>query len=398
MFKKHKKLKFLLPLLSAVCVFSLLQIKPAQTNNSELASLNSKYGLVGVEALSETPYLSAFHPKGGLEAKLLNKTLPEKGVIVKLNNKSSQKELQDVFVLNLRSTEEAERIAQSYENLDLVQYAEPNFTVEIAGSAETESEEAKSNLDKKSIESETVNKVIVAVIDSGADLEHPDLKNVVTTGRSFIDNAEKVADPVGHGTHISGIIAANSPAAEIMALQFTDGKTGKLSKLLQAIKFAADNGAQVINLSLGLKEKPKSLEEAIRYAQDQGIIVVAATGNHKSNTPYYPAAFDLPNVIAVSALDKNQQKLFLSNFGEWVDFSADGQDIYSTFPGNSYAYRTGTSQAAAFVTALVTNILSQSGNSFSTIYQELEKISEPIEGEFAALLGRRITTSLKDYQ
>ncbi len=160
-----------------------------------------------------------------------------------------------------------------------------------------------------------------------------------------------------------------------------------MSALIKSIKFAADNGSQIINLSLGLKTDSKVLDEAISYAQNKNIIIVAAAGNYNTDAKYYPAA--APDVIAVAALDKKDQKLYQSNYGSWVDFSALGQDIYSTSLNNNYTYRTGTSQAAPFVTAKLVDLISIADEDYkiSDIISQLKENSEPIDDN---LLGRKV--------
>jgi len=230
------------------------------------------------------------------------------------------------------------------------------------------------------------NAVVVAVIDSGVDVTHPDLSGVVVSSWNFMNDSSEVSDELGHGTHTAGIIAKNSPTARIMALKFSDGTNGGLSELIAAIRYAVDNGADIINLSLGFRQDVQSVREVLDYANSKGVIVVAAAGNHRSDEKYYPAALD--NVIGVTGLRKNGERLPTSNFGEWVDFSIVAQDVYSTAPGGTYGYRTGTSQAAALVTAVIANqlqTLKSQGDLLTAVRSYLESISEPLEG-----LGRRI--------
>lgn len=402
MFKKHKNLRFLLPALLVTTIFSLSQ-QDQEITAPPLAQLNYKYGLVGAEALSETKNLTAFQKDKSLKASIANALKPQKEVIVKLKNANSEGELSEIVFLKLKTLEQAETIAEEYTKIAAVEYAEVNEKIESIEDQPSDSSEnnlgtdklkASDSLSRTSPPWRTIEQLehspsgdiqtLVAVIDSGVDSDHPDLENYLVPGWDFVDGDEVPDDTVGHGTHIAGIISQNS-GAKIMALKFTDdNKKGKLSNLLKAIKFAADNGVQIINLSLGMKNNSKSLAEAVEYATKKNVTIIAAAGNHGKHVTYYPAA--LENVIAVSALGKNGEKLFISNFDEKIDFSALGQDVYSSFPDNAYAYRTGTSQAAAIVSALAVKAFGTGED----VYTFLEKISEPIEGKYAGLLGRKL--------
>ncbi|MCF7836922.1 S8 family serine peptidase, partial [Candidatus Gracilibacteria bacterium] len=129
------------------------------------------------------------------------------------------------------------------------------------------------------------------------------------------------------------------------------------------------------------------LQEAIDYARAKNAIIVAAAGNYRSSVEYFPAAW--PEVFAVSALAKNGNKLFLSNFGQWIDFSVVAQDVSAPEPGGEYAFRTGTSQAAPVVSAKIADFLSTSNTTdFVAVDNFLLENSEPIESKY--LLGRQI--------
>lgn len=169
--------------------------------------------------------------------------------------------------------------------------------------------------------------------------------------------------------------------------------------------FAVDNHADVINLSLGLREKSSLLADAVNYAFAKGVPIAAAAGNYNTNKQYYPAAYD--NVIAVAGLAKDGAKLPQSNFGTWVDYSVVAQDILSDAPGNKYAYATGTSQAVAFVSAKIARILERTKNAdvkavlaatktydTGAIIAGLNKVSVSTTftttGKFAHLLGMEL--------
>lgn len=209
---------------------------------------------------------------------------------------------------------------------------------------------------------------VVAVIDTGVQLDHPDLVNSLTAarydfvdhtytpddvGNNLDDNGNGMVDEgVGHGTHVAGIIHLIAPAAKIMPLRALDSDgNGDLSALIQAINFAVKNGANVINLSLGMPDRSYLLSSAIRSATRQGVVVIAAAGNLGSSLAQYPAADSC--ALAVASIDSSDTLSVFSNRGIWVDFAAPGESIYSTYPRDGYAWWSGTSMAAPFVAGQV---------------------------------------------
>jgi len=198
--------------------------------------------------------------------------------------------------------------------------------------------------------------VIVAILDTGIDQTHEDLSDKVIASINFTESPT-VNDVNGHGTHMSGIIAAticNAGGTCVTQKGFLvnvkvaeDDGICDAETVAKGIVWVVDNGAKVINISLTITEPSSTLEEAVDYAWDKGVIVVAAAGNNFGSTPAYPAAY--PNVIAVAATDKDDRLPRWSNRGDWVSLGAPGVDIYSTLPGNGYGYESGTSPAAALV-------------------------------------------------
>lgn len=223
--------------------------------------------------------------------------------------------------------------------------------------------------------------VLVAVIDTGIDYTHPDLKNkVISKGKDFAYNDDDAFDDHYHGTHVSGIIAAETNNNEgvagiawnckILPVKiFTADGQAEYDWLIQAIIWAADyekNGLRVsvINMSLGGDESSVALEEALKYAYQKGIVLVAATGNDGSSV-LYPAAYD-KYCLAVGASDYNDRIASFSNYGPQVDVAAPGVWVLSTYPvfltipGRlPYAYATGTSMAAPHAAGLAALIKSR---------------------------------------
>jgi subtilisin family serine protease len=211
--------------------------------------------------------------------------------------------------------------------------------------------------------------VRVAVIDSGVQADHPDLAGHVAPGYQFLSSNDGqftyygsggTTDPVGHGTHVAGIVAASTgngigiagaaPGAEILPVTALCGDGGGWdSDIANAVIWAVDNGARVINMSMS---GPDSLAVAfaIQYARDRDVVVVAAAGNSGPGTATeFPAAY--PTVIAVGATDSANSVAGFSTRGPQVDLAAPGVDVLSTWTGSSYVYDTGTSMAAPHVAA-----------------------------------------------
>ena len=212
--------------------------------------------------------------------------------------------------------------------------------------------------------------VVVAVVDSGVEASHPDLQGSVLTGANTVwgDSSPATTDPHGHGTHVAGTIAAHAnngvgvaglaPGAVILPIKALDaGGSGYTSDVADGIVWATDNGAHVINLSLG--GSPNGIiEGAVNYALSKGRTVVAASGNQGASSSGYPAAY--PGVISVSALDTSGTGMAsFSNRGANVDLAAPGQGILSTVPGGGYASYSGTSMAAPHVAAAAALVLAQ---------------------------------------
>lgn len=219
--------------------------------------------------------------------------------------------------------------------------------------------------------------VTVAVIDTGVDYDHPDLVKNLSSMSARIDNGSISHEPSeyddfhGHGTHVCGIIAAEgnnklgvigvAPEAELIAIKATTTESDQYFSyynLVESIFYAIGNGADVINLSLGAPYNEGNntyLQTAIDFAENSGVIVVAAAGNEYSYHADYPAAYD--NVIAVSNVTSSGT-FGTSNYGPEIDFAAVGQMVYSTAINGGYCYKTGTSMATPNVSGAIALILS----------------------------------------
>ncbi len=232
--------------------------------------------------------------------------------------------------------------------------------------------------------------VIIAIVDTGIDLHHPEFQGKLVGGYNVIEDNNNPNDDNGHGTHVSGIIAARTNNHEgiagiswrsrLMPVKAigADG-SGTAFDIAQGIRWATDHGARVINLSVGNYTPSAALQEACTYAYNHNVVLVAATGNDATDQPGYPAAYK--EVLGVSAVDHLKRFAEFSNFGNYVDVVAPGVDIPSTYIYGDYAALSGTSMACPHVTALASLILSVNPSLTSQEVMQLIR-------ETAADLGR----------
>jgi serine protease len=219
---------------------------------------------------------------------------------------------------------------------------------------------------------------VVAVVDTGVDGSHPDLSGRLTAaGVDYVTGTgDGRTDPHGHGTHVAGVVAAVrgngigvaglAPLAQVMPIRVLDeAGSGWSSNIAKGIVYAADNGADVVNLSLGGPTEDSATKVAVNYAMSKGIIVVAAAGNSRAtgNATNYPAA--LPGVIAVASTEQSDASSAFSNTGSYIDIAAPGGRILSTVPGG-YAYMSGTSMATPYVAATAALVADITGGTVTT--------------------------------
>ena len=246
--------------------------------------------------------------------------------------------------------------------------------------------------------------IVVAIIDTGMDVNHPLLKKHLWVnphetsldkdndgngyagdlhGWNFASNNSDLSDNHGHGTHVAGIILQKAKSARVkfMILKYYDpDKSGdeNLLNTVKAIRYATKMKADIINYSGGGDTRSPLEEAAIRDAQKKGILFVAAAGNEGRNTDrigYYPAGYRLSNIISVAAMDARKRLLATSNYGsQSVDIVAPGNHILSSLPGGRYGYMTGTSQATAWVTGLVASVLTNSAKAWTP--EEVKNVLE----------------------
>ncbi len=198
---------------------------------------------------------------------------------------------------------------------------------------------------------------VVAVVDTGVDGSHPFLAGKVLSGRDFVDGDDDPDDGHYHGTHVAGTVidCAGTAPVRILPVRVLDSRgSGYDSTVAAGIKYAADQGADVINLSLGGSRGSgdDSIDAALSYAVGKGTLVVAAAGNESDDTARHcPAHVTAPGTVVVSAGDSRHAKAYFTNYGESVDCMAPGVDIKSAAPGSAYKTLSGTSMAAPHAAA-----------------------------------------------
>lgn len=324
---------------------------------------------------------------------------------------------------SMKTSDSVSDVLQRLKEDPEVEYAEPNYYLYSSQQTYSATSAAIGVVESWSIQSSSHlsgEPPIVAILDSGIDVNHRVFKN---TGRlwtnpgeinhngydddrngykddihgwNFIHNNPDVSDPAygtGHGTHVAGIAVGvseeinnfkpqNAPPAkmQIMALKFLDDKgVGKTSDAVEAIYYAVDNGARVINNSWGGRNYSAALHEALTYAYHKGVVIVSAAGNNGTDNdlrPMYPASYDIPSMISVAAVDSQDYLAEFSNYGsETVHVAAPGVGIYSTVPsgsGREYYYKSGTSMASPFIAGLAAMLMREAPG--LTGYQIKEKI------------------------
>jgi thermitase len=324
---------------------------------------------------------------------------------------------------DLDNADPAEIVAQ-YSALPEVEYAEPNFEIKLPDAIDStllpvrpadprfEEQWALSNSGQRGgkqgadinamlawATTTGTDKVVVAVLDSGVDYTHEDLapnmwKRPASVapyqdnelgsvededGFNAIDNTSDPMDENGHGTHCAGIIGAEGGnnvgitgvnwKVRIMPLKFMNaGGYGTTKDAIEAINYVINRkqagvNVRIISASWGSTQRSRALEDVIRKAYENDILFVAASGNASTNndrSPHYPSSYNVPNVISVAALDRNDRLASFSNYGlKSVAIAAPGVDILSTWLGNAYEEKSGTSMATPVVAGVAALIASE---------------------------------------
>jgi len=292
---------------------------------------------------------------------------------------SKSNELKDILRLKISSENKINSLLNDLNNDPNVEYVEripimrKSFSPNDLGANSSTSQWALHKIQAQNAWDITTgnSSIIVAVVDDAVQTTHPDLHGKCLQGWDVADN-DNNPNPTStchsHGTHVAGIVGAstnnndgvasigfNVTILPVKATFDIDQSCRAINRGYTGVIWAADNGADIINMSWGGGGYSQTGQDIMNYAASKGIILVAAAGNDNSNTPSYPAAYK--NVISVAATDINDYKAdfgsgYASNYGSWVDISAPGKSIKSTVPFNNYALYQGTSMASPLVAGL----------------------------------------------
>ncbi len=272
----------------------------------------------------------------------------------------------NIFIFKSRTMSTDQLIAY-FSKRPEVQFAEPNYLL-LPNASPNDTLYPRYQWNMSAIDMEKAwditkgkEDVVIAIVDTGVDLNHPEFQGKLVNGYNVLNGSNRPQDDNGHGTHVAGIIAAKTNNQQgvagiawnnkIMPIKGigSDG-SGSSFDIAKGIIWAADHGASVINMSVGNYHPSNVLHDAIKYAFNKNVVMVAASGNDHTSQPSFPAAY--PEVISVAAVDWQGKQAEFSNFGSHIDVSAPGVDIPSTYTQNHYASLSGTSMACPHVAGL----------------------------------------------
>lgn len=315
--------------------------------------------------------------------------------------KTSLRKRHDKLRLEVVSVEngKVQEAINKYKTSPFVEYAEPDFKAEATVTTNDPSlstqwglfKIAAANIASQSAWDINVGNpsVKIAILDTGIESSHPDLSGKVIAESNFTTTST-VNDLDGHGTHTAGIAAAatnngtgvagsgyNSSLLNGKVLD--DNGSGYYSWIISGIVWAADQGAQVISMSLSGSSASLALQDAVNYAWNKGSVVAAAAGNNGNSNANYPAYYN--NVIAVASTDINDNKSSFSTYGSWIDVAAPGSSIYSTYKDGSYTTMSGTSMSTPFVAGVAALVWANGTCSTNTcVRMQIEGTADPING------------------
>ncbi len=316
--------------------------------------------------------------------------LEDSSPLISNPSEKTSEDLKLIYEVSFDKTMSVEETVDAYQALDMVEYAEPNYIFRTTATPDDSYYSTQWGLNHagdydidapEAWDIETgSNTVVVAVIDTGIDYDHPDLNANMwpTNGYDFVNGDSNPMDDHGHGTHCAGIIAAETnnsagvagvaggwgaAGTQLMALKAFDASgNANSSEVVSAIDYARTNGADVINMSFVSTGSSSSIQTALNNAYSAGLVLVAAAGNDDvAPLPYtgYPASYS--NVVAVTATGSSGAKASYANYGTWVDIAAPGSSIRSTLWNNTYGYKSGTSMAAPHVVGVAALLKAQNG-------------------------------------
>jgi subtilisin family serine protease len=245
--------------------------------------------------------------------------------------------------------------------------------------------------------------VKVAILDTGAELQHPALAGRIAYGWDYVDGDAdasesgngvdddgdgRVDEALGHGTHVAGIVALTAPRARLLIVRVLDGDgRGDMMAVASGIWYAAARGARVINLSLGSLRESRAVAYALAYARQEGAVCVASAGNWGTASPVeFPASSE--DVLAVAAVDASDLAAPFTSYGSHVDLSAPGVGVRSAYVGGRYALWSGTSMSAPFVSGTAALLLAIHGEwGLDALRARLSRGARPLDARNPALAG-----------
>ncbi|MDM5221843.1 S8 family serine peptidase [Peribacillus sp. NJ11] len=297
------------------------------------------------------------------------------GVIVKYKETNDEPINDLIEKVEVPKGETTDNLIKELEERKNVEYAEPNYLFKKMESPNDPAyndqwHHKKLGTNAAWTKSMGSKELIVAIIDDGIDRNHDDLKGKIVKAYDTVNNRKNIIPKGEHGTHIAGIIAGSAnngiggtgvaPNIKLMPINVFDGEYADTADIIDAIHYAVEQKANIINMSLGDTSYSEALNKAVQEAYKKGILIVAAAGNEgdmgKNVQRVYPAAFS--HVISVAATDSKDKRPSYSNYHSTVDIAAPGDDILSTLPGEKYGWMSGTSMATPMVAGVAALIWS----------------------------------------
>lgn len=283
----------------------------------------------------------------------------------------------NTYRVRFSTTQEPPRMAQILTENPTIVFAEPNYVrhmLRVPDDSNLSQQWALENIHAfEAWDITTGGNIVIAVVDTGVKSSHPDLEGKILPGYNALLNNDQSDDDHGHGTAIAGLIAAKTDNGQgiagicwgcsILPVKVLNSRgTGNDADLARGIRWATDHGAHIINLSLGGAENSQALRDAIDYAFQRGVLLIAASGNDHQlgNFTNYPAAY--PQVVAVGATTNSDKIAGFSNTGEHIDLAAPGVALWTTTIDDDYGPPNGTSFSSPFVAGVAGLVLTLRGD------------------------------------
>ncbi|PKG25350.1 S8 family serine peptidase [Niallia nealsonii] len=337
---------------------------------------------VSAEEMKVESKISKFNTKELFNAK---KDFNAKELVIKFKENVSEKKRWEILLaarlkedsyikgfslIKTTSDEDLKLLADTLLKKKEIEFIEPNYKIKASYTPKDSNYSKQWYLKKITTEkawntTKGSSAITVAVLDAGVQTGHSEFKGRITNPYNAVTGGNSLTAS-SHGTHVAGIIAAANnnkgtvglaPNVKIMPIDIFDGEFADTYDEATGLIYAADKGANIINMSFGSEYYAYAEAYAIQYAASKGVVLIAAAGNDASLENYYPAGYD--SVISVAATDENDRSSDYSNYGSSIDISAPGDDIYSTVPNNKYGYMSGTSMATPIVSGTAALVLSK---------------------------------------